>query len=406
MSSDYRIIVVSSDPNTGPLMADAITAGAMGSCEFFETGEAALSALVQAGYGPATAVVVDASVGDLSPLNLVGSIAARRPDVGIVCVVSALDEDVRNRAMLAGARAVIDRSRLQVDLLPAVVRVRVGHSARPAAPPSPTSSSLARGTGKVVTFAGAKGGCGRTTLSALYAIAAQRAGLMTALVDFDLQFGDLSFVFDCAPQKTLVDLLEALSEDDVRVEEYAHELQTGLHLFTPSPQPERAEIVAPRVGHVLRRLSEHYQVIVVNTGAFWTLFHAETLEASDRIQMVLSQRPAAVRASVLARNLTSKLGIPEAKVDHVVNRFSSRGPVTTQDICAALRVQQVVVIPDGGDDVAGLMDAGNPYGVFESKNQVGRAITRTFEDVASRTGLAMPRTESFASGSAKRKGWF
>lgn len=352
----------------------------------FRTGAECLSSLDMVPDEIGLTIVVDGALSDVAPLNLAAAIRSKRPEVGVIFSVTPATDAIIERAMLAGARAVVERTRVEADMVPTVQRVAVTSARR--APASQAIGDTKNGASIVV--AGARGGAGRTTISALLGWAAARRGIDTAIADFDLQFGDMSFVLNIAPQSTLVDLVRDLASGTADPRTYGHPMGDHLRVYSPSPVPEQAELVAPRVGQVLRRLQDSHDLVVVNTGAFWTLFHAELLDSADLCVLVFDQTAAALRATVQVKALCQKLGVPDARTVFVMNRMSPRGVVSPMDAAAALRVPEVFTLPDGGADVSAFLDAGDIDGLFASKSPLPAAADRLLGHLHRMLGLKLP----------------
>ncbi len=73
--------------------------------------------------------------------------------------------------------------------------------------PATDAESAEQGTGRVIAVAGAKGGIGRTAIANNLAVSlADNQSGSVALIDFDLEFGDVALAMDLVPDFSLVDL--------------------------------------------------------------------------------------------------------------------------------------------------------------------------------------------------------
>jgi len=187
------------------------------------------------------------------------------------------------------------------------------------------------------------------------------------------------------------------------VSDFALSHPSGLDIFLAPPSPEKAELVAPRAGLILRDLRRRYDLVCVNTGAFWTLLHAEIMDASDVILMLLAPRASSVRATVLAKALCHRLGVPDAKVSYVMNRYTGRGAVSARDAAAALQANEVVPLADGGPEVSAYLDAGDPCGLMGSKGALVSGVYSLTDRTLDR--LKLGSVEATRSAVVKRRWW-
>lgn len=100
---------------------------------------------------------------------------------------------------------------------------------------------------KLITFFSPKGRAGRTTLAALLSLLiADKTGERVALIDADLQFGDLPMFFDLAPKRTLVDATQDIKLlTPLTLAPYFYPVKEGVTLLSSPERPEYAELVAP-----------------------------------------------------------------------------------------------------------------------------------------------------------------
>lgn len=117
---------------------------------------------------------------------------------------------------------------------------------------------------RIVSFFSPKGRSGRTTLAALLAMnLAKETKETVALIDADLQFGDLPIFFDLEPRHTIVDASHDIKLlTPVAFMPYFHEITNNLYILSSPDRPEYAELVETdslvevirMAGHVFRYL--------------------------------------------------------------------------------------------------------------------------------------------------------
>lgn len=227
------------------------------------------------------------------------------------------------------------------------------------------------GSGFVVPVVSGSGGAGKSTVSVLAAITAQRAGYRTILVDFDLQFGDV---------------LALLGRDDaLRVDE-AIAAPISLERVRPdgslpavlgAPRRlEQAESVSIGAGALVDILRGSYEVIIANTGGFWAEQHAALLERSDKALFLVDQRPSSLRACQHALELCTRCGIATGPFAFAVNRCSRSALYTSLDVSCALRGAHALELADGGVEVEELLASGQALDLVED----GNALCESLED--------------------------
>ena len=102
-----------------------------------------------------------------------------------------------------------------------------------------------RGAPYTISFFSPKGRAGRTTMAALLALSiARKSGESVALIDADLQFGDLPIFFDIEPEHTVIDAVHDLRTlVPAKLAPYYHNITKNVWLLSSPDRPEYAELV-------------------------------------------------------------------------------------------------------------------------------------------------------------------
>ncbi len=120
---------------------------------------------------------------------------------------------------------------------------------------------------KLISFFSPKGRAGRTTLAAILALLiADKTGERVALIDADLQFGDLPIFFDIEPKRTVVDATQDIKLlTPVSFAPYFYPIKDGVGLLSSPDRPEYAELVAPEsLTEVVMMAGNIYRYVLVD----------------------------------------------------------------------------------------------------------------------------------------------
>ncbi|MEU0661491.1 MULTISPECIES: AAA family ATPase [Streptomyces] len=320
-------------------------------------------------------VLVHERIGPVPALELIREVALRFPAVGVVLVTADAGPGLYSAAMDSGARGLVGMPLSYEELAQRVqsaaawsvgVRRHLGHGGDVFTGPG----------GRVVAVTGAKGGVGTTVTAVQLALAARASGLSVALVDLDLQSGDVASYLDVQFRRSVVDLA-AVQDISPRVLQdalYAH--QSGIGLLLAPAEGERGEDVSDRsVRQIVSALRNRYEVVVVDCGTHLDGANAAAIEMADTTLLLVTPDVVAVRAAKRMVRLWDRLQIRKAEETvTVVNRHvrnSEIQPPLVERITGT-RVARTSV-PAGFKELQSVVDAGRMQDL-EAKSSVKQAL--------------------------------
>jgi len=201
-------------------------------------------------------VLMDINMPDMDGISATEEILRDQPHVQVIILSVQSDQNYMRRAMLAGARDFLTKPPMADELISAIRRAgemsqqerekstRVRVASASAGAPDGTGFSLTQG--KVITVYSPKGGTGCTTIAVNLALTLHNEDTRAALVDGNLQFGDVAVFINEQGKNTIVDLATRVNELDPDIVEgvmITHS-PTGVHILAAPSRPENAEKVS------------------------------------------------------------------------------------------------------------------------------------------------------------------
>lgn len=143
--------------------------------------------------------------------------------------------------------------------------------------------------GKIVSFLGAIGGAGTTSL-------ATQAGIVWAatakvcLIDLDVQFGNAALYLDLRPKLGVFDIIEAGERLDAEVlQTIAEQHSSGLSVVASPPDMVPLDMLsAELIEKMLGLATASYDIVLVDLPAAWTNWSLRVIEMSELTLMVTS----------------------------------------------------------------------------------------------------------------------
>lgn len=368
----------------------------------------------------ATDEVWVASCDDMDPINLAAALKRDRAERAVYLLAFQGTGSLRSRASAAGIDATLshqafaERYSLQKrrrggnalgSSAPSFAPAPVSASASAAAP-SPASASLPGRAGVasarqafILSVVSGSGGAGKSTVAALAGMLAQGLGYETLLIDADLRFGDLPVLLGANDALAIDEVLAAPG----RLSQLRPDGTYPALLAAPS-RLEQAELAVSELPRLLFAVRPRFDVVIANTGSFWSDEHAILLEQSSKTLFLVDQRTSSLRACRHALDLCARCGIATSPFLFAVNRCAKGSLFTSIDVSCVLNGAHTVELLDGGRDVEELLGAGQPLDLLASRNDLCISLEAVLLDVLpDRPGAAPAKQARAAATEPERK---
>jgi pilus assembly protein CpaE len=202
--------------------------------------------------------------------------------------------------------------------------------------------------GRIWSVSSITGGVGVTTVAANCALALAYWGKKkVALLDLDYESSDLATALNLEPDSTIFDLSDSVAElNSLRVEAALSKHPSGVYLLAaPKHLEEGEQVSVAQVSAVLELTREMVDYVVVDTGRHFNETAVTVWEHSAELLYVLDQSVRAMRGAWRFLDLFLRLKLGELEPRFVLNRYSTRHPLTTQQISHTLGRSLLASIP-------------------------------------------------------------
>lgn len=247
-------------------------------------------------------------------------------------------------------------------------------------------------TGRIVTVFSNKGGLGKTTIAVNLALAlSETVGSPVALVDLNLQLGDITTFLDVEPKQTIVDIARNIGRVDAAylegsLAQYTCKNGTVYVMADPLHVEDAEELTADQINAVLTVLRATFEYVVIDTT---TSFDSKTLSAldlADHILLVSMVNLPSIRSSQRLLNLFERLGYDEQKIKLVVNRYMPGEEITVEDVEETLEHPVFWKIPNSYNVVMTAINRGIPISMVENS----KPVEKNFLELAHKISGVLP----------------
>ena len=203
--------------------------------------------------------------------------------------------------------------------------------------------------GKIMSFVGARGGVGTTTMAANLAWhLANRQGRRVALVDLGLQDGDCALLFNAPITPGFWDALHnPLRLDHILLDRIMTQVSERLFVIAAQePLDANVQFTASAIDSLFSVLRSKFHYVIVDVPHVQAPAYRRALEMADRRIVVVDQTMRSMRDAVRITNLFND-GMPDQRNSFVVNRVGEAGAnaLSMKDLETVLQVKPASLVP-------------------------------------------------------------
>jgi pilus assembly protein CpaE len=201
--------------------------------------------------------------------------------------------------------------------------------------------------GDLITIVGPKGGTGKTLTATNVSVALAELGHAVALVDVDLQFGDVALTMGLRPDATIYDLsMAGGSLDHDVLNHYLVEHTSGVKaLIAPSRPDQASAVTAELIREAYTLLRQKNDYVIVDTSPGFTAEVIMSIDASTNLVMVGMLDSLSLKNTKLGLETLRLMGFDESGIRLVLNRAHSRVGISVSDVIAVLGREPDIYVP-------------------------------------------------------------
>jgi pilus assembly protein CpaE len=294
--------------------------------------------------------------------------------VPVIMITAERDVEQKIKSLRAGADDYLVRP-TDPTFHPAELLARIRGLLARYAPPekTPAKPSL----GRVLSFYGAKGGVGTTTLAINTAIALHRdLGRSVCLLDGNLQLGDHRVFLDLGPEvRSIIDIVTAPSIDPDVVRHVLAKHESGIELLLAPPTPESADLVRPEhLAAVLAALRAQFDYVIVDIDRRLDDANLGLIEGSDAVYLVITADLSCLKNVRLVLQALDHLGYDAAKFRLILNRSTAVTGINVKSAESALNRDIDHRIVNDYRSAISALNSGSPFKLSRADSALGKSV--------------------------------
>src|SRR5919202_914518 len=235
----------------------------------------------------------------------------------------------------------------------------------------------------LICVLGPKGGIGKTLTSANLSVALAMLGKRVAVVDLDLQFGDVGLSLGLAPQRTIHDLVKSGgSLDAEKIEAYLTRHASGVRVLMAPVRPDQASgihIEFLRDLYPILRATNDF--VIVDTPPGFMPEVIASIDASTHVCLVGMLDSLSLKNTKLGLETLELMGYDRDRIRMLLNRADTKVGVTPEDVTAIIGRPADVLVPSHRDVVRSINE-GSPVVLSRPRSEVAKAYRTLAESYA------------------------
>jgi pilus assembly protein CpaE len=258
----------------------------------------------------------------------------------------------------------------------------------------------------MICVLGPKGGTGKTLVSTNLSVSLALTGHKVALVDLDLQFGDIGLSLGLRPDKTIHDLARSGGSLDAdKLDAYLVRHESGLNVLMAPTRPDQASAVTVDfLRDVFTTLRTMCDYVIVDTPPGFTPEVIAAIDLSSDVCIVGMLDSLSLKNTKLGLETLELMGYDQEHITLVLNRADTRVGITLEDVDAIIGRSPQVFIPSDRQIPISVND-GTPIVIQEERSEAARAFQKLAERYVENEPVARPDEPPTTGGGKRRFAW-
>jgi pilus assembly protein CpaE len=260
-------------------------------------------------------------------------------------------------------------------------------------------------TNPMVCIVGPKGGTGKTLAACNLAVALAQKGQRSAIVDLDLQFGDVGIALGLSPEKTIYDLARVGgSLDPDKVADFVTEHPSGASaLLAPSRPDQAGTVTVEFLRELYAALRSRYDYVIVDTPPGFTPEVIASIDLASDLLVVGMLDALSLKDTKLGLETLALMGTDPSRIKLILNRADSSVGIKRGEAEAILGRKPDVFVPSDREIPRATTD-GQPIVVANGRCDAARAFHTLADLYLKRDAEAAGGNDSGSNPKKRRRG--
>lgn len=327
-------------------------------------------------------VLMDINMPVMDGIKATEEITFMVPESTVIIMSVQGEFEYVKKAMSAGAREFLNKPFSSEELVNAILKTYDLESKRREHTIPHRSGEEIKS--KIITVFSTKGGVGKTTIASNLAVSiARNTKKRVALIDLDLQFGDIAIMLNVSVKNTISDLIKEINQlDEDMMDDYLVTHFSGVRVLPAPIKPEYAEyITSAHVEKILKILKSSYHYIIIDTSASFHETVLTSLDMADRILFISTLDLPTIKNIKAGFDVMESLHYPADKINIILNKASEQFGIKYKDFENTVKHSIWSYIPEDSPTVITSANKGFPFVMTRTETKVAKAVINISEQI-------------------------
>ncbi|MEC1523508.1 AAA family ATPase [Neobacillus niacini] len=304
-------------------------------------------------------------------------ISALYPHAYIILIVQEGMEDLK-KAMQMGASDTLRTTFNEEELSEAILHARKFMRHRAKMDHNPIN--LPKAEGKVFAISSPKGGVGKTSLTINLAVSFAKLGKKVAIIDGNLQFGDVAMYCNLKPKRTIYEWVkESYGRDHYPISHYMTSSEYDVSILAAPQRPEFFEGISEHhIKSAIEEIKKQFDIILIDMSTYLSDIHLRCLDLADEILLLTTNELSVMRLTQLYLETIETINLKN-KVKLILNRYQKGQSLEVKKIEEIFGLNVYHILPDQSTVVLAAINAGYPFILSHSRSHIGKSVLKLSE---------------------------
>lgn len=307
--------------------------------------------------------------------QLCEELSVKYPHVYIILMVPDNMENVK-KAMQAGASNTLRFSSDKEEVREVIVQAEKYMHHRFNQEDVPSFHVLGDDN-RVISVCSTKGGVGRSSLTVNLAVGLAKQGQRVAVLDGDVQFGDVAMYFDLKPKKTIYEWVkEGEAREEIDIDKFMTKHESGVSVLAAPGRPEFFEIITAQDIHMaIEEMKKIYSVILIDNSSYLSEIHLQCIEESDELLLITTGDLPSVRNMKLYMDTLASLDLNIEK-RLIMNQKNKKSLIDENKLSDITGLPIYATLPNQGSIVDSSINEGRPYVITHPRKPLSKEVLK------------------------------